>query len=118
MKDRLPVPAESPTARNKNAAPRTAPAIPFAARALWLSWEVTAATAAKPHPAEVKPSPRAKAPAAGSPRPVRAAPSATPTSKLIPNASPRAAVSGANLPTRPEPTSSSLPLSSWAGCGG
>src|SRR5665647_1319753 len=97
--------------------------IPLAARALVVSWALTAATALNAIPVAAQPRPKASEPAAGSPVAARAAPLSSPRTRLAPKLITRAALSGALRPSRP-PLSSALVISFGASlvlgllCGG
>src|SRR5450756_1940406 len=71
--------------------------IPLAARALVLSWALTAATALNAIPVAAQPRPKASEPAAGSPVAARAAPLSSPRTRLAPKLITRAALSGASV---------------------
>jgi hypothetical protein len=109
--------AESPTARSRNATPRTAKAIPLAGRECSVSWAVIAATPAKTRPLRPTPTARAIDPATG--RPMATYPSAVTTASttLTASTNSRLAVSQAYRPTAAELTSSARPVSSsWRVC--
>src|SRR5665647_436277 len=88
--------------------------IPVAARALVLSWALTAASALNAMPVAAQPSPKASEPPPGSPAAARAPPLSSPRIRLAPKLITRAALSGALRPRRPPLSSSSCPLSSSA----
>ncbi len=64
-------PPASPTTRRRKLTPSTRMVIQRAARALWVSWAATAATAVKSQPATAYSRPSATEPAAPKPSPVR-----------------------------------------------
>ena len=108
------LPWTSPTARRANAAPRTTPASPLAARALVVTCAVTAPTPANIRPQAPSEAPSATEPAAGSPSAIspRAAIAAIATS--APATTSSAAATGAFAPTAPARISSVRPVSSSA----
>ncbi|GAB3982961.1 hypothetical protein [Plantactinospora veratri] len=90
-----------------------AAAIPFAARAPWLTWAATAAKAAKVRPAAPTPRPKATEPAAGRPLPIRASASSVASSRFAAAVTIMAAARLACRPTTIEPIISVRPVSSF-----
>ena len=104
--------AESPMARSRNAAPRTAKAIPLAGRAYWVTWTVIAATPANTRPLRPQATTSATDPAAGRPMAMNASAVIATSTALTARTNSRPAASQAYLPTTPALTSSARPVSS------
>ena len=102
----------SPTARNTNDAPSTAPAMPFTTRVFSVICAATRATPVNTSPVSVKETPKVTDPASGSCWPSRAWATAAPTATFMAATVSVAAAVGAWLPTGKERSSSRRPDSS------
>ena len=107
-------PPASPTTRRRKLTPSTRMVIQRAARALWVSWAATAATAVKSQPATAYSRPSATEPAAPKPSPVRPTAIRAPSRVDAPSATAVAAARPACRPTTVDPSSSRRPCSSSA----
>jgi hypothetical protein len=99
-------------ARSRNAAPKTAKAIPLAGRAYSVSCPQMAATPANTRPLRPQTTTRATVPAAGKPMAMNASAVMTTSTTLTASTYSSAAAIQAYLPTTPALTSSARPVSS------